>query len=161
MAQGIEGIVADGGAAGLTDPVLTGGKDDSADLHATRMDPTGRTVTIGNASAELVSSTHGPSTFTLADGLNQILVAAPGVGNSVYVSTLQISMALKASTIVEFKPDTLGLPRVRYGTDGERVEPAINFDPPWKLPENTPLVAQRISGNRDVYINYNFYVEAT
>lgn len=156
----IEGAEAHGADVSNTSPVLMGGKDDSDLLKGVKTDAQGRLVTVSNQEAAPASATQGPATTTLTGGGNTTLVAAPGSGFAIVVVTVQMSVENTGSTIeVVFKEDTGGTPRLRFTVKDNGIYPPFTMSPGWKLAENTPLVAQRVTGGVDVVINYHYYVE--
>lgn len=158
--QQVEGAVADGVAVGLTDPILIGGRDDTSVLRSLQTDDEGRLITVSNITAEPASPTQGPATVTLTGGTNVVLVAAPGVGFSIVVPTVQIVIEDNNQTLTTIlKEGTGGVARLRFTSKGADIYPPFVMNPPWKLTENTALVAQRTSGNKNVVINYHFFVE--
>ena len=162
MAQQVEGIIADGDALDLTDPIYVSGHDDSGNNRGFLTDNAGRLITISNVSSEVAGPTQGPATATLSSGTNVTLVAAPGVGFSILVPTIQFIVEDNSSSLVAIvKEGAGGLARLTFATKVTGVYPAFPMDPPWKLAENTALVAQRIVGNKDIIINYHYFVEAT
>lgn len=161
MAQNVEGIIAHGDAVGLTDPLLLGGTDEGGLIKRIRTDVDGRVIIILNTQAMPASPTQGPATTTLTNGANVTLVAAPGAGKAIVVTTIQQSADATGQAItVNYKEGTGGTPRLKLSMKEDGIYPPFVMEPGWKLAENTALVAQRIEGNKDVVLNYHFYVEA-
>jgi len=156
----VEGIIATGDSVGLTDPVLLGGKDENDLLVPIKTDDTGRIVIVSNQMSQIAGPTQGPATITLTSGANTTIVAAPGAGFAIHVSTIQLAQVDVSTSTVIFKEGSGGTTRLSFTLKDVAIYPPFTMEPPWRLAENVSLVAQRTAGNKDIQINYHFYVEA-
>lgn len=118
----------------------------------------GAQVVVKNFPANLVSATHGPTTTTLTLTSDTALVAAPGVGLSIYVTSLTVGNTSATLTRIDIKDGTtirVSMPLASSG--GGFVH---EFNPPWKLTANTALNAALSAAVTDVRANVHFYVAA-
>jgi hypothetical protein len=102
------------------------------------------------------SATHGPKTATKTTTSSEELVAAPGVGNHIYVTGVSAGNTSGTLTRLDLLDDVTprySLPLAASG--GGFVK---RFNPPWKLTENKALNAILGVAVTDVRINIDFYV---
>ena len=109
------------------------------------------------AQEALAGPTQGPGTATITNSVNVILIAAPGAGFAIRVSVIQVTF--DGGTTQGFKAGTGGTVQVEFFSKGDASLAPFVMDPPWLLPENTAFVTQRTNGNKDVQINYHFFVD--
>ena len=114
-------------------------------------------TTVNRIEPEVTSSQRGPVSIEFNTGVNQTLVAAPGVGKALVITSVQMSMRDNMATQVILKEGVAGVTRVRFNTKGDRNAPPFAMNPGWRLPANTALVAQRTDGNKAVSLNCMFY----
>ena len=132
------------------------GQDALGDVVPVLTDSQGRLITTFAPQA-VPSATQGPATILINTSINTTLIAAPGVGFAIRVTAIQASFDGGSTVIV--KAGTSGPARLTFFSKGESRNAPFALNPAWHLPENTPLVALRTAGNKDVYLNYNFYVD--
>lgn len=104
----------------------------------------------------------GPKTVTLTTAVNVALLAAPGAG--LYLNVTRIRVGNTSATLTRLELVEGG---TDGGTDGTIIDSmplAANgggytyaFDPPYKLPANTPFKARLSSGVTDVRCNLMYY----
>ena len=85
------------------------------------------------------------------------MVAAPGAGQSIYLTNVFLSNDGSAKVAVAMTEGAAGTARMRasLAADGGGVD--RDFNPPWKLPANTALVAN-LSAAGDVEVNVHYFV---
>ena len=93
---------------------------------------------------ELASAAHGPAFKEVASSTaNTMIIAAPGAGNNIYVTAIRASIATvpgsATSTLITFK-EGLTARCAGYVAENGGVW-SMDFNPPWKLPDNTALQA--------------------
>ena len=119
------------------------------------------TVVVTTANTYIVnipSVSHGPKCVTISTSATVTLVTAPGAGFHVYVTSMAaVNFSTTTPTKIFVGPSnsvsTIVMPMATTG--GGFV---WNFDPPWKLLSNEPLLARVKPNASDVYCNFNFYV---
>jgi hypothetical protein len=119
------------------------------------------TVTVATTNAYVIniqSASHGPKMLQISTSATATLIAAPGAGNFVYVTSLAVTNGGTVTTGAHIgwsgSPDVVVMYLVSAG--GGFV---MNFDPPWKVLSNEAVqcrVKPNSSGN--VYFNVNFFV---
>jgi hypothetical protein len=159
-------------AAAAGNPVLIGGRANQtepaavadADAVYSWMDQQGRTVVVLNFPANVAADdTHGPKSVTITATTNTQLLAAPGAGQSIYVTRAKASNTSATKTICNLvEGGTAG------GTDGTIRDSASlaadgggyvdRFDPPWKLAANTALFGRLGTSVTDVRVNLMYFV---
>jgi hypothetical protein len=92
----------------------------------------------------LASATHGPTFAEVVSNVaNAPIVAAAGAGTNLYITSLRASIATvpgsATSTLITFK-EGLTARCAGYVSENGGVW-SIDFNPPWKLPNNTGLNA--------------------
>jgi hypothetical protein len=108
----------------------------------------------------LVSATRGPAFITglaLASGTVQI-VAAPGAGLSIHVTSITVTNASGTAGKVSLKDgttDRLNFPVPATNASGM----SMTLDPPWKLAANAALQASSDTATA-ASVNVQFYVAA-
>lgn len=90
------------------------------------------------------------------------LIAAPGVGLSLYVTHVFCSLDDGGDNTVGVREGPAGtfIWRTFVNGAGDARE-QIRFDPPWKLPTNTALVANHADNNPDVFWTIQYFVAPT
>ena len=161
-------------AADAGKPIKIGGKASSgvptavagADRVDGFFDLLGRFVTSTYMQPQVRSGdVVGPKTVTLTATTNAAVLAAPGAGLSLHVTRLKVgntSATLTRLDIVEGGSDGAS-----DGTVVDSMPLAANgggytyiFDPPYKLPSNTPLKARLSAGVTDIRLNIQFFTTA-
>jgi len=119
------------------------------------------TVIVTTANPWLVnipSVSHGPVMLQRSTSATATLITAPGAGNHIYVTALQVSNAgtVLTSAQVGWSGSPQLVTMVCAANGGGFV---MNFDPPWKVASNEAVICRvdpNSSGN--VYFNVNFFV---
>lgn len=108
----------------------------------------------------LRSASHGPKMVQLSTSATATLIAAPGAGLHIYVTSLAVSNIGTVNTAAKIGgSDSIGLVTMIAAANGGGF--VMNFDPPWKVESNGPVnccVKPNSSGN--VFFNCNFFVAA-
>lgn len=160
--EAVGDVAHDAAAAG--NPVLVGGRANNAEPAAVAdadavymwMTQKGAVVTAPRFPANLVTATHGPAVGTLTTTSNVAVVAAPGVGQSIYVSGILVTNGSATLTRVDYKDGTT--------TRGSGVAAASGggffqtFEPAWKLAANAALNFALSVAVTDVRVVVMFYV---
>lgn len=160
----VQGDVAhDAAAAG--NPVLVGLRANQneptavADADSTFAwgDQQGRQVVVVNFPAAVaVDSTHGPKTVTLTLTSDAALVAAPGAGQSIYVTSISASNTSATKSRVDIKDGTTIRYSMMLAADGGGF--VQDFNPPWKITANTALNGALGTAVTDVRANIHYFV---
>lgn len=106
----------------------------------------------------VASASHGPKLVTCSTSAVVALVAAPGVGLSIYVTQAFISNASGTGTKAFLKESASANCAMFLASSGGGC--VLNFDPPWKLSANTVLNGSVKPNASDVFFTVNFYVAA-
>lgn len=129
--------------------------------NASPVSDEGDEVLFLNTTPALKSATRGPAVRRVFDNGEYELVRAPGAGLSIFVTWISINYADSSTSDISFRAGPGASNEVmNFEIDRDR-NPTISLSPPWVLPENTGFFFATSSNNRDVNINYNFYVGAT
>jgi len=147
------------GRARTTEPSVVGTGDSSyiwTDLF-------GRQVTILNHPAQPRSTGttgHGPRYFVLTATTVSTMIAAPGAGQSIHITTLYPSNVGVANTLSVFESGDTATGgkgfRARFASAGGGA--IIKYDPPWKLTANRLLAGRLDSSSAGMIINVHYYV---
>lgn len=147
------------GLANENEPVRVADGDVVKSWH----DLDGRVVTTVNFPArEAVVGVHGPHVQTTTVAGDTVLVAAPGVGQSIYVTGayVAIGVANTNNNIVGLSAGLAGTLGWQTWLDGVGASAhpsnSIMYNPAWKLPENTALVAN-VQNADDIIWTVHFY----
>jgi len=106
---------------------------------------------------ELAGTTHGPNRVNVTASGDTTLVAAPGAGNSIYVTGLMVNNFGTAKIRALVREGAAGTIRGGGALAADGGGHVLPFDPAWKLPANTALVAN-LSGTGDVDYTVVYYV---
>lgn len=101
---------------------------------------------------------HGPTFLEIADGAQQTVVPAPGVGKHLYVRTVSIATGAQEEVKCVVRDEGV-IHEVAYlSKSGGQY--SRTYDPIWKLRENRPLVC-RLGAvpSRPVAVNVDFVTE--
>lgn len=119
------------------------------------------TVTVTTANPyilNIASQSHGPRMVQISTSATATLIAAPGAGFHIYVTSLQVSNIGTVNTSAQIGwSGSAALVTMAAAANGGGF--VINFDPPWKVNSNeavTIRVDPNTTGN--VYFNANFFV---
>lgn len=154
-------------------PVLIGGRAneneptrvDDGDVAHTWHDLEGRQIVILNVPSRLAATgVHGPHYQNVTGSGDTALIVAPGAGQSIYVTYVYVSSEDKDAddNRVGLREGGGGTFRWRTLIDSNNSGQAVGqipFNPPWKLPANTALVANMSNGN-DTDWTIQFFVAA-
>lgn len=121
------------------------------------------TVTVTTANPWVVnipSASHGPVMVQRSTSATATLIAAPGAGLHIYLTSLAVSNAGTVLTSAQVGWSASGaLITMVAGANGGGF--VMNFDPPWKVASNEAVLCRvdpNSSGN--VYFNANFFVSS-
>ena len=152
-------------AATSGNPILGGGNasaafpsEVSADGDAVKnwSDRIGRQIVSPHAPPNVASATRGPSYVTLTTTSNVAIVAAPGAGQSIYVTEIMAGNASAVLTKLLLKDGTsTKMQQVLAASGGGFV---FKFDPAWKITANTALNGALSVGVTDVDVSVHFFV---
>lgn len=121
------------------------------------------TVTIATSNPWLVnapSASHGPRMVQISTSVTATLIAAPGAGLHVYVTSIAISNLGTVNTAAQVGwSGTAALVCMGLASGGGQA--VLNFDPPWKVHSNEAVTC-RVNPNSggDCFFNVNFFVAA-
>ena len=107
----------------------------------------------------IMSASHGPKCVTASTSANVTLIASPGTGLSIHVTSIMVGNASATLT------------KARIGTSastGTIIQPiaasgggfVLNFDPPWKLSASEAALCSVKPNVSEVYFTVNYYVAA-
>lgn len=120
-------------------------------------DQQGRTVVVKNFPASVsAAGTHGPNTATLTAVTDAALVAAPGAGQSIYVTGISASNTSATKSRLDVKDGTTIRYSMMLAADGGGF--VDHFDPPWKITANTALNGALGTAVTDVRVNVHFFI---
>lgn len=127
-----------------------------ADISYVWGDQQGRIVVVQNFPANVaVDSTHGPRVVNITTTGDNAIVAAPGAGQSIYVTNIFLSNDGTSKVTCNVKDGTTTRMTANMAADGGGVN--RDFNPPWKLTANTALNAA-LSATGDVDVNVHYFV---
>lgn len=121
------------------------------------------TVTVVTANPWLInvpSASHGPKTLQLSTSATATLIAAPGAGLHIYVTSLAISNSGTSPTDA-FIGWSASIAVVVMSCAANGGGFVMNIDPPWKVQSNEAVLCylnKNTLGN--CYVNVNFFVAA-
>jgi len=105
----------------------------------------------------ITSVTRGPGTTTLTLTNDAELIAAPGAGLAIFVTSLMVGNTSATLTRVDIKEGTtirISQPLAASGGGFSR-----EYNPPWQLPADTALNGALGTAVTDVRVNVHFYVD--
>ncbi|MEE8262730.1 MAG: hypothetical protein V3R83_09740 [Gammaproteobacteria bacterium] len=143
--------VAVGGRANANEPTAVSNGDAVYDWR----DLQGRTVGVNNFPAVVSGANHGPKTITLSSTTQTDVVAAPGAGQSVYVTGISASNTSSTFARLDLKDGTTV--RVSMGLAADGGGFVMEFNPPWKITANTAFTSQLSATVTDVRVNAHFF----
>lgn len=143
--------VAVGGRANANEPTAVNDGDVVYDWR----DLQGRTVGVKNFPAVVSGANHGPKTVTLSTTTQTDIVAAPGAGLSVYVTSISCSNTSATKVRIDLKDGTTVRWSMELAADGGGF--VQEFNPPWKITANTAFTAQLSAAVTDVRVNCHFF----
>lgn len=123
----------------------------TAQVKALQDDVVGFSFPTGDASA-----THGPVHLTITDTSGHNIIAAPGTGNAVYVTSISCWQAGTTAATLSASDGSARFKARLAATDGAGFVHA--FDPPWEVPENTAFVVT-LDDTSTFLVDVNFYVD--
>lgn len=114
------------------------------------------TVALGPTAIPSVS--HGPASVIASTSASVTLVAGPGAGLSVYITSLAISNAGTVGTLARIGTSaSAGAVNMFCASAGGGF--VLNFDPPWKLSASEAAVCSvKPNSVGNTHFNVNFYV---
>jgi len=167
----VEGVVAHDSLATGAKPILVAGRARVTEPTAVAtgdssyiwVDLQGRQVTILNHPAQPRSTGttgHGPRYFRLTATTVATMIAAPGAGQSIHITTLYPSNVGVANTLSVFESGDTATGgkgfRARFASAGGGA--IIKYDPPWKLTANRLLAGRLDSTSTGMIVNVHYYV---
>jgi len=167
----VHGVVAHDALATGARPVLVAGRARVTEPTAVAtgdssyiwVDLQGRQVTILNHPAQPRSTGttgHGPRYFLLTATTVSTMVAAPGAGQSIHITTLYPSNVGVANTLSVFESGDTATGgkgfRARFASAGGGA--IIKYDPPWKLTANRLLAGRLDASSAGMIVNVHYYV---
>lgn len=106
----------------------------------------------------ITSVSHGPTCVVASSSANVVLIASPGAGQSVYVTSLMVSNAGTISTTARMGTSA-SLVAVQMYCASAGGGFVMAFNPPWKLSASEAAICSvNPASNGDCYFNVNFYV---
>lgn len=116
------------------------------------------TVTVAFGNIALTSVSHGPTCVTASTSAVVTLIASPGAGQSVYVTSLAITNMGTVNTLTRVGTSA-STGAVLMGAASAGGGYVLNFSPPWKLSASEACVCSvKPNSSGNVYFNVNFYV---
>jgi hypothetical protein len=104
------------------------------------------------------SATHGPLSLRISDTDPHTVLAAPGPGAALYVTQVALWNSSSVATTVAAREGSGGATRLDAALAASPGTGFIKaYDPPWELPENTPLVLQATVAISSLLVNVDFY----
>jgi hypothetical protein len=104
------------------------------------------------------SATHGPLSLRIGDTDPHTVLAAPGPGAALYVTQVALWNSSSVATTVAAREGSGGATRLDAALAASPGTGFIKaYDPPWELPENTPLVLQATVAISSLLVNVDFY----
>ncbi len=101
------------------------------------------------------SATHGPVHLTITDTSGHNIIAAPGTGNAIYVTSLSCWQAGTTAATLSASDGSARFKARLAATDGAGFVHA--FDPPWEVPEDTAFTIT-MGDTSTFLVDVNFYV---
>lgn len=161
------GAVSHGAAVAPLMPVVTGFRANNSMQTGVQSDQAvlawgdafGRQVVINNATANVPSVSRGPICVNISTSATTQLIAAPGVGNSIYITMIAAtngSSTLGTGYIYAASQTSSCVVKLHIASNGGGF--VMNYDPPIQISANIALNARVKPNLSELLFNLHFFV---